>query len=253
MFITAENLTSIPHGFFTRKGGVSTGLYESLNCGYGSLDTRDHVTENRRRVTKALGGGSRILTVHQTHSAECVTIHEPFLPGNEPKADAMVTDRSEIILGILSADCGPVLFHGRKADGSSIIGAAHAGWGGAVKGILENTIQAMRSLGAGRLSAAIGPCIGPLSYEVSTGFEQPFLSDDPKTSRFFTPGKRAGHQMFDLPAYIKFRLQRSGIDNIWIANRDTCAENETFFSYRRSVLNKELDYGRQVSAIVISP
>ncbi len=251
MFITAENLTSISHGFFTRKGGVSTGLYDSLNCGYGSSDNRDHVTENRRRVAEALGSSGRILTVHQIHSADCVTIHEPFLPGNEPKADAMVTDHPGIILGVLSADCGPILFHGHKADGSSIIGAAHAGWGGAVKGILENTIQTMRDLGAKNIAAALGPCIGPLSYEVSTGFEQPFLSEDPKATLFFMPGKREGHQMFNLPAYIQFRLQRSGIESIWIANRDTCAENETFFSYRRSILNKEQDYGRQVSAIMI--
>lgn len=253
MFITAENLTSVSHGFFTRKGGVSTGLYDSLNCGYGSSDNRDHITENRRRVAEALGCGGGILTVHQIHSAECVTIHEPFLPGDEPKADALVTDRPGIILGILTADCGPVLFQGRKGDGSSIIGAAHAGWGGAVKGILENTIEAMRSLGAKTIAAAIGPCIGPLSYEVSSGFEQPFLTDDSKAARFFTPGKREDHQMFNLPAYIHFRLQRSDIDSIWIANRDTCAEDETFFSYRRSVLNRELDYGRQVSAIVVRP
>ncbi len=254
MFLTADIWQSddIAHGFFTRRGGISNGLYDSLNCGYGSSDDLDSVTENRARVARALGG-ERLLTVHQIHSADCVMVHEPWARGHEPKLDAMATDHPGVILGVLSADCGPVLFHGYKDDGSPVIAAAHAGWGGALRGVLENTLQAMTRLGARPITirAALGPCIGMKSYEVSDGFEKPFLHHDERAVRFFRDAAKPGHKMFNLPGYIKFRLEESGVAHIGDLARDTCAEASDFFSYRRSRLNGEPDYGRQVSAIMI--
>ncbi len=257
MFLKAENFPAddrkIVHGFFTRQGGVSEGLYASLNCGFGSMDKPEAVLENRNRVLAALGQG-QLLIVHQIHSSECETVDAPWRRGDEPKKDAMATDRSGIILGILTADCGPVLFHGLKKNGSPVIGAAHAGWGGAVRGVLENTVQAMLDLGAERdsLQAALGPCIGPGSYEVSEGFQRPFMHHNPGAMEFFKPAHKSGHYMFDLPSYIKFRLEESGVGRIEILRRDTCAEAEHFFSYRRSQIRGEPDYGRQISVIAIA-
>jgi YfiH family protein len=262
--LTADNLIdpAIRHGFFTRRGGSSEGLYASLNCGYGSADREKCVTENRRRVANALQA-EILLTMHQVHSADCVTVHEPWMRQNAPKADAMVTDHPGIALGILTADCGPVLFQGRKADGAPVIGAAHAGWGGAVRGVLERTLQTMVEAGVqpGSIRAALGPCIGPQSYEVSEGFETPFIEDDSAADRFFRSAACPGYLMFDLPGYIAFRLNRAGVGSVGVLNRDTCAEEADFFSYRRSCLRAEAhpdnrargerEYGRQISAIVI--
>jgi YfiH family protein len=232
---------------------VSEGIYTGLNCGFGSADNPGHVAENRKRVATAMGGKDRVLTVHQIHSAECMTVHEPWARGDEPKLDALVTDRPGIILGILTADCGPVLLHGLKHDGSPVIGAAHAGWGGALNGVLENTLQAMTRLGARPVTirAALGPCIGPRSYEVSDGFEAPFIKHDDRAVKFFREGSRPGYRLFNLPAYIKFRLDEAGVHEVSVLANDTCAEEQDFFSYRRSRLRGEPDYGRQISTIMI--
>ncbi len=256
MFLTAEGFCGgqeIAHGFFTRNGGVSEGIYRSLNCGYGSADDPEAVTENRRRVVEALGDG-QLLTVHQIHSAECVIVREPWERGGEPKLDALATDQAGVILGILTADCGPVLFHGMKKGGSPVIGAAHAGWGGAVGGVLENTIAAMLDLGAEKASlrAALGPCIGPGSYEVSEGFQRPFVHHHSGAVEFFRKTEKDDRYMFDLPSYIEFRLRGAGVTRIVTLRRDTCAEPDHFFSYRRSQLQGEPDYGRQVSVIAIA-
>ena len=254
MFLTAQNFDGdkIIHGFFTRNGGASEGIFASLNCGYGSGDKSEDIIENRKRVAEALGV-ENLLTVYQIHSPLCAMVREPWERGNEPKVDAMVTDRPGLMLGILTADCGPVLFQGTKHDGSPVIGAAHAGWGGAVGGVLENTIQAMLDLGVDKesLRAALGPCIGPESYEVSDGFEEPFLAHDARAARFFKKG-RAGHAMFDLPSYIEFRLSNAGISSVSILRHDTYKEESEFFSYRRATHRGEKDYGRQISVIAIT-
>lgn len=246
---------SVAHGFFTKNGGVSTGLYSSLNCGVGSQDKTENVIENRARVAATLDTKpEKLLTLHQIHSDKCIFIDEPYdAVNNRPQADALVTDKPGLMIGILTADCGPVLFSGKTKAGRPIIGAAHAGWGGALKGILEGTIACMeeRGLDKATLKAVVGPCIGPRSYEVSDSFRDPFLLQDMKNGRFFVPAERAGHLMFDLPAYSQRRLFLAGVPEIKVLGRDTCAEEAAFFSYRRSTQRSESDYGRQVSAILI--
>lgn len=242
----------IRHGFFGRQGGVSEGLYNSLNCGVGSHDDADKVQENRGRVAAYFGQpASHLLTAAQVHSPDCLIVNEVFT--ERPEVDAMVTDKVGLILGILTADCGPVLFVGKKLDGSPVIGAAHAGWGGALKGVLENTVQKMTELGAGidTIRAAVGPCIGPKSYEVSAGFEKPFLARDPDDERFFRAAQKEGHLMFDLPGYIASRLAQAGVRQVTITGHDTYAEEDKFFSYRRKCHRDEPDYAREISAIVI--
>lgn len=245
---------SVRHGFFGRHGGVSSGIYGSLNCGSGSQDDPAAVAENRSRAAAVLGVSTdRLLSLYQVHSAICLTVTEPFEEGVRPEADAMVTDVPGLALGVLTADCGPVLLTGTKANGSPVIGAAHAGWGGALGGILEATVLAMRELGAIPYSirAALGPCIGPASYEVSTDFEAPFLEQDVENAHFFRAGRRDGHLMFDLPGYIARRLALAGVERVYITGVDTCADEERCFSYRRATLRGEPDYGRQLSAVVI--
>lgn len=175
-----DELLPATHGFFGRRGGVSTGLYDSLNCGAGSDDKAENIQENKKRVLQAMGGSddSTLVTLHQIHSADCVDVQGSWENGKVPEADAMVTDRSNCALGILTADCGPVLFYGEKDDGRPVVGAAHAGWGGALRGVLENTVSKMKEKGARpeSLRAVIGPCIGPDSYEVSEDFTAPFYS-----------------------------------------------------------------------------
>lgn len=252
--IGAETLAQpgLRHGFFTREGGVSTGLYASLNCGYGSGDDRNNVTENRRRAANALGVSSdRLITCHQIHSASVVTVDAPWRPENAPQADAMVTARPGLALGILAADCAPVLF----ADATSrIIGACHAGWRGALGGVIGATVTEMVRLGARRerICAAIGPCIAKTSYEVGPGFPAPFLADDPEAAAFFAPAERDGHFLFDLAFYVAARLRRLDIAVIGITGGDTASDETRFFSYRRSCLRGEPDYGRLVSAIAIT-
>lgn len=247
----------IAHGFFGKSGGVSTGLYSSLNCGVGSQDDPRHIIENRARVAQAFEGQpGHLLTLHQIHSDICLTVDQPYdAIHNRPQADALVTDRPGLVIGVLTADCGPVLLLGRKADGQPVVGAAHAGWGGALKGVIENTVAAMLRLGAEQASlrAVIGPCIGPRTYEVADQFRDPFILQDMKNARFFIPAERPGHLMFDLPGYCQRRLMLAGVPHIRNLGRDTCAEEDKFFSFRRATHRREADYGRQISAILIRP
>ncbi len=245
----------IAHGFFTKNGGVSTGLYSSLNCGVGSKDDLQNVIENRTRVAGVFDTTpDHLLTLNQIHSDICLTIDAPYdAINNRPQADALATDKPGLAIGVLSADCGPVLFSGQSKDGKPIIGAAHAGWGGALKGILENTIVAMEKLGLDKatLKSVLGPCSGPQTYEVSEAFRDPFIVQDMKNARFFVPAERPGHLMFNLPGYIQLRLCLAGVPQIGFIVRDTCADPDPFFSYRRSTHRGEPDYGRQVSVIQI--
>lgn len=245
----------IKHGFFGRQGGVSKGIYDSLNCGVGSNDDFRCVQENRGRVAKALGGQpENLVTVHQVHSPDCIIIDTPVVEGGErPQADAIVTDKAGLVLGVLTADCGCILFAGEKADGTPVIGAAHAGWKGALGGVLESTLEKMQALGAdpNTIRVAVGPCIGPKSYEVSVGFETPFLEREPEDEHFFREGQNDRHLMFDLPGYIANRLAQAGVSQITITGHDTFVDNDKFFSYRRTTHAGEVDYGRQISVIVI--
>src|SRR5438105_1508416 len=211
MFILRSANLSVPgvtHGFFGRRGGVSKGIYESLNCGPGSKDLRDHVMENRRRATAALSPDATLVTLYQVHSAEAVTVAAPWPIPENPKADAMATDRPGIALGILTADCAPILLADPLAR---IIGAAHAGWNGALAGIVESVLAAMRRLGASpeRIRAAIGPCISQKAYEVGPEFQLRFVSADLANARFFLASPRADHWQFDLPAYLTQRLKQA--------------------------------------------
>ncbi len=247
--VTAVGLSGLPHGFFTRRGGISTGLYASLNCGPGSSDTPAAVQENRRRVAASLNAVHGLVSLYQVHGRDIVTVGEDYDIAQRPKADGLVTRRHGIALGILSADCAPVLFADTEAD---VIGACHAGWRGALAGVTDATIDAMIALGARReqIKAAIGPCIGQASYEVSAPFRDEFLAADAGNAVFFATGKREGHWQFDLPAYLKQRLQLAGVVAETLG-LDTCSDPDRFFSYRRMTLLKEADYGRQVSAIAL--
>jgi hypothetical protein len=246
---TLGELDGIRHGFMTRHGGVSEGIYASLNCGIGSNDDPDKVRENRARALKLAGlPADSLLTAYQIHSPDVLVVEGKWPEGERPRADAMVTRKKGVTLGILSADCVPVLFADPQAG---IIGGAHAGWRGAVTGVLEATINAMVDLGAtaSRIRAAIGPCIGAASYEVGPEFPAPFLAQDPAHARFFRAGARDGHQMFDIEGYVAARLKELNLAKVEAAHRDTCGERENFFSYRRSTLRNEPDYGRHVSVI----
>lgn len=252
--ISASELADLPgigHGFFTRNGGVSQGIYSSLNIGLGSDDERPHVEENRARVAKTFAlAPDRFVSLYQHHSADAVTVREPWAQGAGPKADAMVTDQPGILLGIATADCGPVLFADPHAR---VVGAAHAGWRGALTGILEATIEAMVALDAerDRIIAVLGPTISGSAYEVGDEFMQRFTEADPGNDCYFSPSKRSDHSMFDLPAYIVDRLERTGVSRATSVGRCTYSEEDNFFSYRRTTHRGEGDYGRQVSAICI--
>lgn len=257
MFITSDNLESrfVRHGFFGRQGGVSGGIYGSLNCGLGSQDDSDAVQQNRFRVAERMEtSAARLLTLFQIHSDKCIDVKDTWA-GPGPEADAMVTDIPGIALGILTADCAPVLFTGLTAAGRPVIGAAHAGWKGAFGGVLESTIKAMEAKGAApeSLRAAIGPCIGPQSYEVDAGFRDTFLDANARCGTFFRQAAKAGHFMFDLPGYVEWRLAEAGIRHVSNVVRDTLADEENYFSFRRSTLRGEPDYGRQASVIMIRP
>lgn len=239
----------VAHGFFTRLGGVSDGIYAGLNVGSGSNDEPARVTENRRRVAQALGvAPTHLLTVHQVHSPDVITVREPFGP-ERPKADAMVTNVPGIALGALSADCGPVLFADHEAG---IIGSAHAGWRGALSGVLENTIDAMIALGARRenIVAVLGPTIGPDNYEVGPEFHDQFVSNNADYERYFTPSDKDDHKYFDLWQFITDRLNAAGVKGEAM-RQCTYADEERFYSYRRTTHRKEPDYGRQIAAIAI--
>lgn len=247
--VTAAGLSSLPHGFFTRRGGVSTGLYASLNCGPGSSDAPAAVQENRRSVAAHLHAPHGLVSLYQVHGRDIVTVEDEYDITQRPKADGLVTRRRGIALGILSADCAPVLFADAQAG---VIGACHAGWRGALAGVSDATIDAMIALGAKRerIQAAIGPCIGQASYEVSEPFREEFLATDAGNAIFFGTGKRDGHWQFDLPAYLMQRLRQAGVAAETLG-LDTCSDPDRFFSYRRMTLLKEADYGRQVSAIAL--
>jgi len=241
----------VAHGFFTREGGVSDGIYGSLNCGAGSKDHRPHVIENRSRVAMALGAPSDgLLTCHQIHSAEAIVVTRPWAIGENPKADGMVTNVPGIVLGALAADCAPVLFVDPEAR---VIGAAHAGWKGALTGVLEATIKAMTTLGARpqRIRAALGPCIGSDAYEVGPEFEARFVEADPSFARFFRRPVPAARPHFDLPGFVLTRLAAAGLDTVENCTRCTYRDEQSLFSYRRATHRGEPDYGRQVSAIVL--
>ena len=254
MMFTSTLLSSVPrlrHAFFTREGGVSTGLYASLNGGVGSNDDPAHVAENRRRMAEHLGvAPSHFLSLYQVHSPDVVIATEPWAADARPRADATVTNVPGLAIGATAADCGPVLFVDPSAR---VIGSAHAGWKGAFGGVLENTIAAMETLGAARASivAAIGPLIRQPSYEVGEEFVTRFTKADAANVRFFMPSARADHSMFDLAGYIRLRLERAGLRAIDDTGIDTYPD-ERLFSYRRSVHRKEPDYGRNIHAIVLA-
>ncbi|MBI2239171.1 MAG: peptidoglycan editing factor PgeF [Magnetospirillum gryphiswaldense] len=246
-----NEIIRIRHGFFTREGGVSQGIYESLNCGPGSADAPAAVAENRSRAMAMMDlPASALVTVHQAHTADVVTVTGAGDQAGRPIADAMVTTVPGLALGILTADCAPVLLADRK---NGIIGAAHAGWKGAVGGVLENTVARMVELGAKpkNIVGAIGPCIGQRSYEVGPDFPAPFLAEIANNSDFFAPSQRDGHYLFDLPGYVSRKLARLGLVEVTRVPADTCRDGARFFSYRRSTLAGEKDYGRQLSVIVL--
>ena len=243
------------HGFFGRQGGSSKGVYDSLNCGRGSDDSPANVSLNLQVIGNTIGlPHERIMTQHQIHSDVCTYIDAPWDENKaRPQGDALVTDKAGLALGVLTADCAPVLFFGTKEDGSPVIGAAHAGWKGAVGGVLDNTVKVMLERGAvlSSLRACVGPCIAQGSYEVSEAFVDPFMDDDPENERFFMAGTREGHLMFDLAGYCAARLARNGLNNVFIKDLDTYFNEEDFFSYRRATHRDEKDYGRQISLIYI--
>jgi YfiH family protein len=255
MNLASPLLSAIPglrHAFFTRDGGVSDGIYESLNGGLGSRDDPARVAENRRRMATRMGvAPEHFLSVHQTHSPDVIVASGPWPGPSRPLADAIVTRTEGLSIGATAADCGPILLADPRAR---VIGAAHAGWKGALTGVLESTVEAMEKLGAERsgIVAAIGPLIRQHSYEVGDEFVERFVEADAENALFFIPGERAGHAMFDLAGLIRMRLENAGVLMIDDLGVDTYSD-ERFFSYRRSVHRKEPDYGRHVHAIALEP
>jgi len=247
--LRAASLQDVPHGFAGRRGGVSAGVHAGLNVGLGSEDEWDAILRNRDLARDALLPGSTLVTVRQVHSPDVVTVTAPIAEADRPAADAMVTDRPGLILGILTADCVPVLLADAEAG---VIGAAHAGWKGAITGVTDRTIEAMQRMGArtDRISAAIGPCIGRSSYEVTLDFARRFEEQDGENSRFFAEG-REGHCQFDIAAYVAARIAAAGIARIEMLDQDTYSQPERFFSYRRSCHLGEASYGRQISMIAV--
>ncbi|HWV12074.1 MAG TPA: peptidoglycan editing factor PgeF [Sphingobium sp.] len=247
--LRTASLSDLPHGFAGRRGGVSTGVHAGLNVGLGSADDRQAVLRNRELARDALLPGGALVTVRQIHSADVVTVTEPVDEANRPAADAMVTDRPGLILGVLTADCVPILLADTEAG---VIGAAHAGWKGAIGGVTDSTLAAMEKLGArrNRISAAIGPCIGRASYEVTSDFARHFEEQDAENSRFFSSG-REGHCQFDIAAYVAARLAEAGIGRVEMLDEDTYSQPDRFYSYRRSCHRDEPSYGRQISMIAV--
>ena len=248
--IRARTLDGVAHGFLGRRGGVSTGLYAGLNVGIGSDDDQHAVSENRTRAVAAVLPGARLLTPYQIHSADAVTVLAPYEESLRPRADALVTDRPGLAIGIITADCAPVLFADVQAG---VVGAAHAGWKGAIGGVTDSTIAAMEALGArrDRIAAAIGPTIARASYEVDDAFARRFEQADPANERFFAPGK-PGHHQFDLEAYVVHRLAAAGLTRIEALGLDTYADADRFFSFRRATHAGEPGYGRQIAIIGIA-
>ena len=255
MTLDSSLLSAIPglrHAFFTRDGGVSSGIYAGLNGGLGSNDDPQNVAENRRRMAERMGvTPHHFLSAHQIHSPDAVIASGPWAGASRPRADAIVTRTEGIAIGVTAADCGPILLADPNAR---VIGAAHAGWKGALTGILESTIDAMEKLGAerGGMVAAIGPMIRQQSYEVGSEFVERFIDAEADNAVFFVPSPREGHAMFDLAGFIRMRLENAGVLMIDDVGADTYSD-ERFFSYRRSVHRKEPDYGRHVHAIALEP
>lgn len=249
--IRAEALKGIPHGFLGRVGGVSTGIFESLNVGLGSDDIISDVDANRRRAVEAVARDATLVTLHQIHSPDAVHVTHAFPDNDRPQADAMVTDRPGLALGILTADCAPILLADKQAG---VIGAAHAGWKGAMTGVARSVVDAMEALGAqrSRIIAAVGPCIGRGSYEVDNNFRLRFEAIEPENEQFFRDGA-PGHHYFDLEAYVAAWLAVTGIETVETLSLDTYTNEDRFFSYRRATHRKEPDYGRQVSMIALMP
>jgi polyphenol oxidase len=245
-------LTGIRHAFFTRAGGVSNGIYASLNGGVGSNDEPGHVAENRARMAAALGvSPEHLVTAYQIHSPHVAVIDGPWAPPQRPRADALVTKRPGLAIAVTTADCGPVLLADERA---CVIAAAHAGWRGAANGVLEATIAAMEDCGADRscIVAVLGPMIRQSSYEVGPEFVADFRARDGGNARFFAPASRAGHALFDLASYIATRLASAGIRHIEDLGHCTYSDPARFFSYRRSTHCRESDYGRHINAIALS-
>lgn len=246
-----NRIEGVRHAFFTRNGGTSTGIYASNNCGFGARDDAAAVAENRARAMRRIDADpDRLVTLSQVHSADVVMVTKPWRREDAPRADAMVTSVPGIVLGILTADCAPVLFADSDAR---IVGAAHAGWRGALSGVLEATVAAMCRMGASadRIVAAIGPAIGRVSYEVGPEFPAPFLAQDKGNSAFFFPSPTEGRFLFDLKGYAAARLAAIGLADVAVLPNDTRLESRRFFSYRRACLKGEPDYGRQLSAILV--
>ncbi len=244
-----EEIPWVRHGFFTRVGGVSSGLYSSLNCGLKTADGQTNVRENRALAAQRMElPPEKLLIAKQVHGIKVVTVTKPWAFGDSPEGDAMVTAERGIGLGILTADCAPVLFAAKK---DKIIGACHAGWKGAVGGILEATVEAMKKLGAKpeNIEAALGPCIGPNSYEVKDDFTAPFLAQDKTNAKFFKPSLKPGHQIFDLPGYVTHRLHLQGVKTVHDTRQDTLTNESAFFSNRRAFLRSEKGFGLQISII----
>jgi YfiH family protein len=245
------DLRGIAHSFFGRRGGVSESIYTSLNCGPGSNDNRAHVIENRTRAMQALTDrDASLVTLYQVHGSETLAVREPWVLGRAPSADAIVTDVPGIALGILTADCAPILLADAHAR---VIGAAHAGWKGAVAGVIESAIKAMEQLGARRehIAAAVGPCISQASYEVGDELREALKPACVEGTRFFIPSDRERHWRFDLGGYTQAQLARGAIDNVSAIPACTYLQEAAFFSYRRATHRGEADYGRQLSTIVL--
>jgi hypothetical protein len=250
MLLTADSLR-VPHGFFTREGGVSEGPYARLNCSLSSGDSRDAVSENRARACRAVGAEpGQLVGLLQAHGADVVTVTETWLPGAGPRADAMVTDRPGIALGIVTADCAPILFADARAG---VVGAAHAGWRGAVGGVIEATVAAMVRSGAhpSSITASVGPCIGQASYEVGADVRDAVLTRDPAHDVFFAVGRREARWQFDLSGYCAARLAASGVQSVHRLDADTAADEARFFSHRRRTLGAGGPIGHQISIITL--
>lgn len=248
--LRAAALDGVAHGFMGRTGGVSTGPMAGLDMGRRNQAPTPELIENRKRVIAGVAPAAELLTLYQIHSADAVTVRDPWDDEVRPHADALVTDRPGLLLGILTADCAPVLFADREAG---VVAAAHAGWKGAIHGVTDATIARMEELGAdrSRIAAAVGPCIARASYEVDDGFLTRFAATDPANERFFTPGK-PGHHQFDLEAYVVHRLALAGLRRIEALGADTYADPARFFSYRRATHEGAPDYGRQISVIALT-
>jgi len=248
--IRAGCLADVPHGFLGRRGGVSNGILEGLNVGTGSGDDPESIAENRKLAIGAVLPGALLATVHQVHSGTAAYAAEPWPPEQRPRADALVTDRPGLLLGVLTADCAPVLLADSEAG---VVGAAHAGWRGALSGVTDSAIEAMEGIGARRskISAAIGPCIAQPSYEVDEEFRDRFIKTDPGNARFFIIAA-SGTLHFDLPGYVRHRLLAAGIEEVETIHLDTCSNPDHFYSYRRATRRGEPDYGRQISLVGLS-